>query len=77
MKTVELDSLSVQVSDSSGALIWSHSVRGERIACRGYVADGTQDMILAALERAMEQARGELSAFGVSNRVSDVGVAAS
>jgi hypothetical protein len=51
----------VEISES-GSVIWMRdSVNTEGILSTGYVKDGTQQKIIAALEEALFQAKGQLT----------------
>ena len=46
--------------ESSGEIIWSRApLTGEGIASKGHMKDGTQQKIIAVLESALSQAKGE------------------
>lgn len=68
--------LKVTVSDKDDALWMRNSATLEGIASRGYLKDGTQQKIIAALEHALGQARGELLCWNNTDGVADVGATA-
>ncbi|ENW9433282.1 hypothetical protein [Salmonella enterica] len=68
--------LKVTVSDKDDALWMRNSATLEGISSRGYLKDGTQQKIIAALEHALGQARGELLCWNNTDGVADVGATA-
>jgi len=64
--------MKVELSENGEALWMRDSVTLEGIASRGYLKDGTQQKIIAALEDALFQAKGELLCWDDSNAVTDV-----
>lgn len=68
--------LKVTVSDKDDALWMRNSATLEGISSRGYLKDGTQQKIIAALEHALGQARGELLCWNNTDGVPDVGATA-
>lgn len=68
--------LKVTVSDKDDALWMRNSATLEGIASRGYLKDGTQQKIIAALEHALGQAQGELLCWNNTDGVADVGATA-
>lgn len=68
--------LRVTVSDKDDVLWMRDSATLEGIASRGYLKDGTQQKIIAALEHALGQARGELLCWNNTDGMADVGATA-
>ena len=49
------------IVEHEGSVIWDRDTESNQgIACTAYTKDGTQEKIIAALELALEQAKGEL-----------------
>lgn len=63
--------MKVQILNSEGVILWERGEKGG-ISARGYVADGTQERIIAALKKALVQAEAELRLFNVGDRIADV-----
>ncbi|EAO8184604.1 hypothetical protein AHV57_28765, partial [Salmonella enterica] len=63
--------LKVTVSDKDDVLWMRNSATLEGIASRGYLKDGTQQKIIAALEHALGQAQGELLCWNNTDGVAD------
>lgn len=76
MNAEQQTGLKVTVSDKDDALWMRNSATLEGIASRGYLKDGTQQKIIAALEHALGQARGELLCWNNTDGVADVGATA-
>lgn len=76
MNSEQQAGLKVTVSDKDDALWMRNSATLEGISSRGYLKDGTQQKIIAALEHALGQARGELLCWNNTDGVADVGATA-
>lgn len=51
--------MQVQVVNDSGAIIWAHG-KDQGMTSKSYPLDGTQDVIIAVLKTALEQAKAEM-----------------
>lgn len=52
--------MQVQVVNDSSEILWAHG-KDQGVTSKSYALDGTQDVIIAQLEIALEQAKGEMS----------------
>ncbi|MBA0190370.1 Rrf2 family transcriptional regulator [Pectobacterium odoriferum] len=59
--------------ESSGEVIWYRDAENlEGMASTGYIKDGTQQKIIAALEGALFQAKGQMLCWDDGNAVTDI-----
>ncbi|WP_447765756.1 Rrf2 family transcriptional regulator [Enterobacter asburiae] len=62
------------IVEQSGETIWSRDNETlEGIACTSYAKDGTQQKIIAALEGALSQVKGELLCFNDADSMANIG----
>lgn len=59
--------------EHNSKVIWMRdNETSEGVACRSYIKDGVQQKIIAALEDALAQAKGELLCWNDSDAVSNI-----
>ena len=67
--------LRVRIVDENGEVIWERG-QGRGITSRAYATDGTLEGVVASLEDALKQAKGQLISFQEVDAIIDVRTAA-